>query len=405
MFLYLLPIELRIDGFYEIAVNLSILLALGAFVLHLPSNRQPVVWNLVCNLVALYMAWGIVSLLWAPDIVQGRRKLVAYGLGLILLFLTSNQVRTFRDLDKFMRVLAMIGWILIIAGLITAFFGNYQYGDRLKVLGENENILGLILMMMLPGTIWPVLRSSGPKRSLLMALSVVYILLTLVLVVLSGSRGSTISMILVLSLFSLSRPLRPWSLVVGVLAVGIIMAAPFLLNTIVERFEEQDSADIGGRTIFWQASLLLIKDYPMTGVGIGNGPLVLIEYVRALTSDYNYRSALVSHSSLFEVGIDTGIVGMCIYLGVCVAAVGSLARSRSRMKGVAPSAYLTIVMSIAAGYFTSSIKSGGLETHPIFFVLLSLLVIPSTLSANFGAAVDKDPDGITRSEACVPGGV
>ena len=110
-FLYLLPIELRIDGIYEIAVNCSILLALGAFVLHLPSNRQPVVWNCFCTLLALYMAWGVISLLWAPDIVQGRRKLVAYGLGLILLFLTSNQVRTLRDLDKFMRVLAMIGWI------------------------------------------------------------------------------------------------------------------------------------------------------------------------------------------------------------------------------------------------------------------------------------------------------
>ena len=237
-----------------------------------------------------------------------------------------------------------------------------------------------------------------------MALSLVYILFALVLVVLTGSRGSTISMILVLSLFSLSRPLRPWSLVVGVVAVGIIMAAPFLLDTIVERFEEQDSADIGGRTIFWQASLMLIKDYPMTGVGIGNGPSVLIEYVRAFTSDYNYKSALVSHSSLFEVGIDTGIVGMCIYLGVCIAAVGSLARTRGHMKGVAPSAYLTIVMSIAAGYFTSSIKSGGLETHPIFFVLLSLLAIPSTLSASSGAAVDEGSVGMVRSEACRPGG-
>jgi O-antigen ligase len=143
--------------------------------------------------------------------------------------------------------------------------------------------------------------------------------------------------------------------------------------------------------VLWQASLLLIRDHWLTGVGVGNGPLELPNYIASLTSEYNHRATLPSHNPLLEVGVETGIVGMVIYVCLWVAALWQFIRHRNRqvMREGVLAAYFPILLGVTAGYFATWIKAGGLVHDPISFVLLALLVIPSQLLLVSDTAINR----------------
>jgi O-antigen ligase len=399
LFLYIYPVGLRpgeLDLAYTIAANGTLALALCAWIFHAPCQPRPVLWNGVCFLIALYIVWAGVTLLWAPDLIVGRKKLVAYCIGLILLFLIVQQVRTLRAVDGMMRILAMIGWIVVIAGVATLLINGYHPGDRLKVLEMNENTPPLYLVLALPSVIWTVLRSSGAKRNLYMVLSIVYILSTLILVLLSGSRGGTLSLVVMLLAFWCWKPLRPWGIVGSVLVACMLASAPFLLDALSNRALDDWGNEVGGRDQLWKASLQLIADHPLTGVGVGNGPFELTPYIAALTSDFDQRNDLPSHNPLLEVGCDTGLFGILLYASICGSALWRFFHYRGPwyLREGPLASYFPMVLCTGASYLASWSKDGGLENHPTFFMLLALLMIPSQLSDSCALKAGRPVDAL-----------
>lgn len=381
IFLALMPMGLRFGFVYTLAANSTLALALVAWLLKVIVQRQHIQWNAACVLITLYLVWAVVTLLWAPDLILARKDLVAYVSGFILLLLISEQVRSIAAMDGLMRVLKAMGWILVLGGLYAVFTGDFQPGERLQVLGMNENLFGVALVLTLPGQIWPVLRASGPKRTFHLVLSVFFILCTLGLVALSGSRGSSISLLLVLLAFFFYKPMRPFG-IVGIVLVAVIFAvAPATMDVLVQRFQDHEGGDLGGRVLLWHASLLLIRDNLWTGVGIGNGPSELYRYVASLTSTYAHRPDVPSHSPLLEVAVETGMLGIFLYASAVVFAVWQFFRYRHRLYAhdALVAGYFPLMLGVSVGYFASWSKGGGMDVHPTFFILLGLLAFPVRL--------------------------
>ncbi|MBL6081171.1 O-antigen ligase family protein [Belnapia sp. T18] len=370
----------ELDMLFTVVVNGLLALALGAWVLQALSRREPVIWNPTCVLLGCHIAWCAVTVAWAADPVAARRSLVAYSAGWLLLFLLTNEVRTVRALDSVMRALRFVGWIMIGGGFYAALFSAFEFGERLKVHNVNGNQYGVILIAMLPGVIWPVLRRSGAGHSRYLGLSVIFIVSMLVLVALTGSRGSSLSLLLVLFLFWFWKPVRPWGLVGLVLLCGLTAVAPFVLDSVMTRFETGDG-DLGGRSAIWQASFWILQDVLWTGVGTGNGPARLAAYIAAVTSDFRYRVDLPSHNPFLEVGLDAGLLGILLYGATVVSAVLQLVAARSRLAGTGQglAGYYPLVLVAAIGYFTVWIKGGGLQSDLAFFTILALLIMPSQL--------------------------
>ena len=180
----------------------------------------------------------------------------------------------------------------------------------------------------------------------------------------------------------------------AVLTAGVIAASPLLLSSLENRLNEKGGTAFGGRPVLWEASLNLLKDYPFTGAGIANGRFELRRYIAQLTTAYDHRDDLPSHNPFLEVGTDTGIFGMFLYVSVCAAALWQFRRNYGRWRKSEPAlaAYFPIVLSTGAGYVESWLKSGGMDAHPTFILLLALLIIPSQISfksratSNHGAA-------------------
>jgi len=385
LFLTLLPHGLRPPPFevlYTIAVNAAVMLALASWILQSGMRLQSMVLGRTGLALACFIAWALVTSSWAESLVDARRTLVAFAINFTVFMLISNQVRDVRAIDGLMTVLRILGWIMVAAGVYAFVDGGLRFGSRLKIFGMNENDYGLTLIAMIPGVIWPVLRQSGPRRKLGMALSAVFTICAMVLIALTGSRGSSLSLLLVLLAFAFSKPMRPWGVVGLVMLSGLLVSAPFLLGSVINRFAEQDGGQLGGRDLLWTAGLRMLADVPWTGAGIGNGPLHLHNYIAALTSEFNHRSDLPTHNPFIEIGIETGVLGLCLYVNVCVSALRQFfgAEGRAGMRRPELSGYFPLMIGIATGYASSWIKGGGVEIHPTFFVLLALLTVPSQLA-------------------------
>lgn len=383
--LYLVPFGIRpaeADLAFTIGMNGAIALALASWLLHAMRQPRPVAWSPVLSLVAIYLLWTCISLLWAPDLVEARKTIVGYCLGLVLLFLAINTVRSVRSLDAVMRVIRINCYLIVAAGIVTYVMIHAPSGTRLKILDMNENALGYYFTLMTASFIWPVMRASGSMRLLRLAASFVYLFVALVLILLSGSRGSAISLIVMILAFALTKPLRPWAMLVPVGAAVALVAAPFLLDALSSRLDEKGGNALGGRNILWAASVALIKDHPIAGMGVGNGRYELHNYVAPLTSSYDHRPDLPSHNPFLEVGVDTGLIGIVVYLGIWVAALLTLWSSRRelRSRGDAFANYVPLMLCVTLGYVSSYIKAGGLENHPTFFLLMALLAIPAHLA-------------------------
>ena len=382
IFVALLPIGLIPDHVYSILNRAMLLVALGAWLLGLVARRRRIVWTSTALLMLCFLVWGMIALFWTPNLGLGMEKVVQYACRLILfLLLVSNQVGTKETLDGLMRTLALSGWVLVLAGMGTVLLQGYEPGTRLQILGTNMNQFGISALVTLPGVLWLAMQAPRGHKALRVFLSFVFILLALVLVAFSGSRGSAISWLVTLLVFWFWRPTRLWGKLGLLILVLAAASAPFIFSTVLERLVEGEGGTLGGRLAIWQAAWLLIRDHFWGGVGIGNADYAVVPYVGTLGRTWG-REWVAIHNPVLLIWAETGIPGILVYLGVLGSAVWLFVRrwrqhSRTGMRYL--TSYFALVSSVSVGFMLSWIKGGGMEVHFTYFLMLALLLIPSHL--------------------------
>jgi O-antigen ligase len=228
-----------------------------------------------------------------------------------------------------------------------------------------------------------LLRASNPFRSGLLRTSAaaVFMVLTIGLVGISGSRGSYISLIITLAAFSVWRSSRKWArLGFASLALGILML-PYIFETTIDRFVELSGDSVlGEREVIWQAAWQMITEHPWTGVGIGNSSYSVMSYLNMASSVG--KDGVSLHNPIFVIWSETGILGLVLYLAVPFSAIVSFIGQYLKFRKQADHAlipYFAFVGALFLGYMASWVKGGGMETDFIYFLVLALLLIPSCL--------------------------
>lgn len=361
-------------------IVLSLLFACVSWLLGAAIHRRRIVWTGTNLVMLVFLAWSIITLLWAPDLILARRHLMAYIIGFALLLLLVNNIDSPQTLNGLMATLALNGWVLVLAGVGTILTKGYIPGTRLAVLGMNENLMGIQTLVTMMGVLWQVMQPSPQHKRLKVLASWAFLLAAIALVAASGSRGSAISLLVTLLAFRFWKPTRAWGgLGLLVLVLGVILA-PLLFSTTLERFAiPRGDTLFGGREALWQATWNLILDHPWLGVGIGNARHAVRPYVLLLRSIGGSESA-ATHNPVLQVWAETGLPGILLYLGVLGSAVWLFARQyllcrRFGVQALVPC--FALVSSTFLGYMTSWIKGGGMESNITYFLMLALLLIPT----------------------------
>ncbi len=385
LFVVFLPTGLIPQNIHS-ALNRSMtMIALIAWLFDVTIRRRPIVWTNTASLMVGFLSWSCITLFWAQDLRVGLDTLQVYILRFLLfLLVTVNLICSKRDLHGLMSVLVLIGLVLVTAAAWTVLVKGYTPDTRLKVFDMNENEIGIIALISLTGVLWHATQSSGANSAPRVLMGIASLAAVISLVALSGSRGSAISLVIVLFCFCLSKHTRKW----GILGLSILIlaaiSAPLLFTTTLDRFAvTRDDTALGGREDLWEAAWQLISEHPLGGVGIGNAPTALVPLARLTRSVWGLSQVPV-HNPVLTIWSETGMPGIVLYLGVLASAVGSFVHQlrRAIQASTLPTVYFALVISLFLGFMASWIKGGGMESDFTYFLMLALLLIPSQLDVS-----------------------
>ena len=143
------------------------------------------------------------------------------------------------------------------------------------------------------------------------------LLLSLVTLALTQSRGAILGAAVGLLAVAIWRD-RRWAWVIVVGAVGLLLVlVTGQASTLAESLLRMDaqSGTLASRLEVWQRGVMMVQDFPLTGIGIGT-------YNNVAHSLYPFFIAAPdevvahAHNNLLEVAVDVGIPGLVAYVAL-----------------------------------------------------------------------------------------
>ncbi|NLZ54612.1 MAG: O-antigen polymerase, partial [Thermoanaerobacteraceae bacterium] len=262
----------------------------------------------------------------------------------------------FRDSKTIKMVLAFI----IVSTLILSLLGIYQYffvriptaqawvdvkqfpelSTRVYATLENPNVLGEYLVLSIPllaGFFW----ATGKLRHKSF-LAVVLCMLTLCLI-LTFSRGAWLGLAVSVFIFALIKEPRLLVLFI-ILAVLSPMFLPSVVTNRIASIGSLEDSSNAYRITIWIAALRMIKDYWLTGVGLG-----LAAFSRVYR-DYMIAgaSAVHAHNLYLEICLELGVIGIFSLLWMVLR---GFSEALTSVKGNDKISYITVgIVAALAGH-------------------------------------------------------
>ncbi len=255
-----------------------------------------------------------------------REKLLLYLSYAAFFFVVSNYVRSSRHIKRFF-------WAVFGVAILETVIGLMQYissGANVPASGTyiNPNHFAGLLLLVIPAFLGYVLYSGMVKGSipgrwqdkLKIHISTQMLLLfatalTTIGMILAQSRGAILSFVVSMFFFYIliSRNKKSGSVKVlfGIFFVLVIVYSVWIgFNPVIEKFSET-TRQLPNRTSIWKDSLNLIKDFPVTGSGLGNFNLAYTLYKKEAAGPYIYDHA---HNDYIELAVETGIAGFTLVM-------------------------------------------------------------------------------------------
>jgi len=294
-----------------------------------PSN--PTFW------LILLLIWSFITIFWSINAVRSIiewLQLFAFFLVFLLIHWISEE-----QLQKVIR-------IVFITGTGVALFGILEYlvtGKRIISTFPNSNPLGIYLAMLFLFSWGKVLHYDSERKPAGQILPIVSVILAVALI-LSGSRGSYLSMLCGLPFLFIGLPrhrllkaIGKTAIYIGIsllLANGVMMIASVIQeNTIgkslfnsMTRLESLVPSSVTGRLEFWNVAIRLIPYNPLAGFGLGT-------YFSAYFIEYggNEWYSRFAHNHYLQTAVETGLIGLMLFMSfLSVSAKRIIDRFRAR---------------------------------------------------------------------------
>jgi putative inorganic carbon (hco3(-)) transporter len=314
-------------------VMVTELLTLVAWLFYLIKDQKKIKWD---NFNNLYIAFISVM---AITIVTAMNNRFAFNttqmilVNFIIFLIATNVVDTKARLDK-------IIWLLLLIHLYHALKGIYNFA----VLGfvsagqhtsgrtgsgfigdENDFALALNTMIPLAYFYFMSLRS-GFKKYFSLFLVVVFVLG----VVASNSRGGWVglAMVILFCIIRSKRKLLSLAIISLLLMAGVMFAPPDFWQQ-VESISDTNEATAQTRLHYWGAAARMLIANPIVGVGAGNGPLRMPEYVQGFRSSAT-QWGRTFHGTIPQVMAELGLLGIGLYLIMVIYALRVLLKVKKR---------------------------------------------------------------------------
>ena len=356
--------------------DVSIVLAL----IGLLTMKEPIRVPGLLKGLGVFLLWGVIGYALSdyPALVYARLDQMV-KLWLIAL-VAANALRTRAQVRFF-----LFFWLACFAlyPVRGALFNYYVYRETLfgralwNYIFSNPNDLAAYCILQLSMALGLyALELKGPVR---LGARLGLVVLPLV-ILLTKSRGAFLGFagFLLFALWGQKRRGRAIGITVFVAAALIFIAPSGVLDRVFALKKIQDTGDVAAadqegsaeqRYEIWKVSRLVIRENPVTGVGLGAYPAK--HQLAALRPQFKEtaRGRRDNHSTYLNVTAETGFVGLLIWIASYLSTFVSIEATRRKLKKLRPASAQTLyALEVGAfGFFIAAIF--GSMAHVSFLVL------------------------------------
>lgn len=250
--------------------------------------------------------------------------------------------------------------------------GNYFFGEDLSIFIHPS----YFSMYLVTGLLWIAFIPLGKKGLKLLA-SIILGAFFCVAIFLLSSKANLIALLIIgpfvlITLFRKKKKVMiSLGLVIIAFALSISQNPRFKLG--YERLVKQglkidleNPYSYNTRLMVWDASLSIIKDNPIFGVGAGDKKEVMQEELKSKNYEVPYQRKYNSHNQFLEFWISMGLIGLLLFIGVLSLALISSIKQKNFLM------ILFISVFILNNLFESTLnRYYGITYFCIFITLLS----------------------------------
>lgn len=295
---------------------------LGLF-LSLPRIMLRLRWNSVATLLLMFACCILMSTVNAVDQSTATFWAVEYGKIFVMALIATIALERLH----FIRYLS---WMVLLALGYIAWNVNslYFFDGRIDIYhsgfgGLDNNGAGLMIAMGIPFAYACARHVSSYAVKLGCLLLGLFMLHA---VMMTYSRGAMLATgIAMVWMLAHHRPrLHAAALAGGLMLAVVILAGPEIRARFFSIGDFHQDGSAQSRFDSWQSAWDIMWDYPLTGAGVRNSAHLTYTYG-------NDHPGQTIHSQYLQVGADSGIIAMLVYIAMCVVSLWNLTLARRHM--------------------------------------------------------------------------
>lgn len=297
-----------------------------------------------------FMAICIFSLFWSNNPFVSLKELPLFLAGPLLYFIITNNINNKRQIDRILNVLLIIGGLFGIYGILQYNGIDFPFwrGNvaRMQVFGffGNVNYFAEYLIAPLPIAISIFFVTRNKFKKSLLLIGILAMGTTLIVTFTRGSYLAVgISLIFMFFLYIVNRGknfLKENKKIFIIILIAIIIVAFLFIiptplskpGTAISQIKRRVSITrlinefpFGKRIAIWKYTVLMIKDHPLLGSGIGTFKYNSLKYQAKFfdqgqnRSLYPYGVDEKVHNEYLQLWAEIGIIGLGIFIWLMIS--------------------------------------------------------------------------------------
>jgi O-antigen ligase len=396
--------EFGLFSIAEVVITLLVTILVVRW-LTLPAPNTPARLPMPILLLVIYGLLAFASLLYAEDSERAMIAIEDYAKDAFIVILVLVSLRR-------ASMLRHVIWTLLAAGLLMGGLSLYQQltgnfahnilglaeANRQQIVGQinsfriagpvgDPNFFAQIMLVLVPlalDRLW------HEKKTTLRALAGLVLVVSLLTIVFTFSRGAFIGLLAVfVAIIIYYRP-RPTAIILAMLLVipllslvprSYIQRLETIANVLPWSKEIPSELALRGRLSEVTVGWLMFQDYPLAGVGVNNYPTHYLDYSSSVGLDPRLE-ARPAHSLYLQVAAETGILGILLFGSILWLTFRGLLRAPAafRQLGLDDSAEITHALTIGLmGYLVAATFLHAAYPRYMWLLLGIALAIPNII--------------------------
>lgn len=283
------------------------------------------------SILTIFLFWTCISVLYAYVATRALNEVKVQTGYFILFAVAFFLLKDHKTLRRFIFFLLALHFILVLRNIEELLLGERRGGLTAGYFLGNGNDFGWSLATFFPLMFYLFYEY---KSFLLRCAAVLFGITALYGIILTGSRGASLA-IIVSIVYVLTKLKKTTALVVlaGSVVFTLAVATPSYFERMKSITDYEEDSSAKGRIMAWKAAMQMAIDYPF-GIGAGNYASVYGRFYREKFSDpsvYGANRWIKSHSIYFLALSEYGLGGLVLMLYLLYAMFRQNSESESIM--------------------------------------------------------------------------